>query len=361
MRFQNKLPSSATSRPVTVRKYPVIRIISHSNYSKPTASPIYIKSYTTTTTTERNTFAPSANEFQVTENVPHSKTTIVKSEINKQNNKGNTEVLYPITVIKPSDPINQIPTNFVTPQSSFSSYSPSHESVVSGPNPGDDFPIISLIDEPSVNYYEQVFQNTGPAKTSSQSYPFSSIYKENSNPYKDSSNPYYAPEEFTYNQDPILIDHGDPNEDVFKEITQSVYDEVESVDYATQFTITKDSLRDQVANGREKANKIKDSKEATTTTVRPTTTTVRPTTTLSTIFLEQPESKQLKDNAPRSIDFKSISSHHNKSRKSKEFTNLVNTIEYKPTDTLYFNISFNIKPRNKQKDKVKLYMNTAVI
>ena len=76
--------------------------------------------------------------------------------------------------------------SFVTPQSTFSSYSPIHENGVSGPNPGD-FPIISLIDEPTVNYYDQILQNIEQAK--------------------DSSNPYYAPEEFNYNQDPIQIDH----------------------------------------------------------------------------------------------------------------------------------------------------------
>jgi len=309
VRFQNKLPSSEfTARPITKLKYPVIRI---TTITTPTPK-IFIKSFPTST--EKNTFAPSANEFQVTENEPHSQTTIVQSSEIINTIKGNTEVLYPVTIIKQSDQTNQT-TNFVTPQSSFSSYSPSHESGVSGPNPGD-FPIISLIDEPAVKYYDQVFQNIGPTK--------------------DSSNPYYAPEEFNYNQDPILIDHRDPNEDVFKEITQSVYDEVETVDDATQLTNIKDSLRAQLSKKDEHSNQKDVSEEETTST--------HFTTTLSTIFLELNDSKEYKENSPRSIDFKRVASPQQlfkKSVKSKEFTNLVNTIEYKPAD---------IKPRNKQKD-----------
>jgi len=99
-----------------------------------------------------------------------------------------------------SNTVNQLAEDThsgVTPQSSFSSFSPSHESLVSGPNPGD-FPIISLIDEPGLNYYDQVFKKTKPVN--------------------DNSNPYYAAEEFNYNQDPIHIDHSEPIFDFNNEV-----------------------------------------------------------------------------------------------------------------------------------------------
>ena len=70
----------------------------------------------------------------------------------------------------------------------FSSYTKSSTGEASGPNPGE-FPIITLIDEPSPSYYQPVFQNN----------------------IRISSNPYYAPEEFNYNQDPIDISHSDKN------------------------------------------------------------------------------------------------------------------------------------------------------
>jgi len=232
--------------------------------------------------------------------------------------KSETRIKKGITKIIQDDP-----PNIVTPHNS---YRPSQESKVSGPNPGD-FPIISLIDEPSVNYYEQVFQT--PA--SSSSYIISNIY----NTYKDTSNPYYAPEEFTYNQDPILIDHEDTDQDDFKEITQAVDDDIGSVDYDSHFSINRDSLRYQEQEEKESYDKINELREyISTTKISPTT--------LSSIFLELHESIEEKENIPRSINFNSLSSHHNLRRDPKEITNLVNTIEYKPTD---------IKPK-KDKNKV---------
>merc|ERR1712012_1520015 len=46
------------------------------------------------------------------------------------------------------------------------------------------------------------------------------IFSSNQNSLN--ANPYYAPEEFTYNQDPILIDHADNDEasESFKEIVE---------------------------------------------------------------------------------------------------------------------------------------------
>jgi len=166
VKFPNKLQSTEFAPwPLPVQTYPVISV-SYSNNSKssPTPSPIYIKSFTTTRTT-KSPFVPSTSEFQVTENDFHNQKII---EIDKQTNKGPDKALYPITIAKPEQPLSQNSANTVTPQSSFSSYSPSHDRGLSGPNPGD-FPIISLIDEPSINYYQQIFKS-----------PVSSIYKDSS-------------------------------------------------------------------------------------------------------------------------------------------------------------------------------------
>ena len=222
---------------------------------------------------------------------------------------------YPKTPIVTKDQDND-PISAKTPEvlSPPSVYSGSEERGLSGPNPGD-YPIISLIDEPSVNYYEQVYQTPD----TSPSYIISSIYKDNYNPY-------YAPEEFTYNQDPILIDHGDTDQDDFKEITKAVYDEAQSVDYDSHFSISQESVRYQDSTEAKKTKRIKETKEAGITS------------TLSPIFLEQSQSKEEKENIPRSINY------HNIIREPTDLTNLVNTIEYKPAD---------IKPRNSKKDESK--------
>jgi len=310
--------SPQVPRPVPVNKFSVIRTVSKHNQipSNPTISPIYIKQYTTTTTTTTTTTKPKSttitkSDNKVLNNPSYSKTIIVGQETDNSLSKKEKENVW----IKNGD--TDILSNTVIPHNSFST---SHENGVSGPNPGG-FPIISLIDEPSVNYYQQVFQEP----VSSSSYIIPSIFKDNYSSYKDNSNPYYAPEEFTYNQDPILIDHGETDQDDFKEITKAVYDEAESVDYDSQFSIKRDSF--QESDEMKIENKIK--KISTSTTERPTSTPLSP------IFLEQPESNEEKENIPRNIDFHSISSHHNIIREPKEITNLVNTIEYKPKDVKY--------------------------
>ena len=296
VKFQNKLPAKVhTSRPViTFNNLVIIKSVT------PKSS---IKSYPTTT--EKNVFSFSKNEFQVTENAHHSNPTLVQKEtIN--NNKGRKEVLHPLTIIKPNDQL--ISTSFVTPQIS---YSPSHENGVSGPNPGE-FPIISLIDEPAVNYYEQILETIGTTK--------------------DGSNPYYSQEEFTYNQDPIHIDHNDQHEKDIEEITQSVFDEVEIVDDASHFKVINDQLSYQNESKKKDSNKIKT-----------TSTTQKTLTILSNNFLESNNSEQYREKSPIGLKLKSRTSRQHlfkTSVKSKESTNLVNTIEYKPAD---------IKQRNKHK------------
>ena len=129
----------------------------------------------------------------------------------------------------------------------------------SGPNPGEDFPIISLIDEPIVNYYDTVFQNLGsnvdtrdpvtntvtvtnsPASdvaTDNFVATFGNTFQKNFNskPFSFNSNqnslntnPYYAPEEFTYNQDPILIDHEEQNDNDEDSISETVENDVVGV------------------------------------------------------------------------------------------------------------------------------------
>jgi len=292
---------------VSVTKYPVIRTISpyiHSSWSSPTT----IKPYTA-----RTTFKTTTSDSKV---INYSKTSKVRKEEDAPlKKKGNIKII--------KDDSHKI----VTPHSS---YRPSHESKESGPNPGD-FPIISLLDEPAVNYYEQVFQK--PASSSPYNI-ISNIYKDDYNIYKDTSNPHYAPEEFTYNQDPILIDHGDADQDDFKEITQALDDDVGSVNYDSQFSINKDSLRYEEPDGKETHYRILEPKEY-------ISTTKTPTTTLSSIFLEQSERLKNKENIPRSINFNSLSSHHNIIRDARDFTNLVNTIEYKPADIIIKNKKIN--------------------
>jgi len=299
-------------RTVKVNKYPVIRTV-------PPNNPLWTFPTTNKPYTARTISTSRTSDSQVTNNSPNSKITKVRKEKDAAwIKRGSTKV------------IEDDPPNIVTPHSS---YRPSQESKVSGPNPGD-FPIISLIDEPSVNYYEQVFQT--PA--SSSSYIISNIYRDTYNTFKDTSNPYYAPEEFTYNQDPILIDHGDTDQDDFTEITQAVDDDVGSVDYDTHFSINKDSLRYQEPDETETVDKISESQKI-------ISTAQEQSTTLSPIFLEQIANIEDKENIPRSIDFNSLASHSNLIREPKEFTNIVNTIEYKPTD---------IKPK-KAKTKVTKY------
>jgi len=298
-----------TPRTVPLNKFPIIRTVSpyNNSWSSPTTKKPYTARTSSTTTTSYK---------KLNNNPPYSKTTkVINDNEASWIKKENTRIIqddYP---------------NIVTPHSS---YRLSQESKESGPNPGD-FPIISLLDEPAVNYYEQVFQK--PASSSPYNI-ISNIYKDDYNIYKDTSNPHYAPEEFTYNQDPILIDHGDADQDDFKEITQALDDDVGSVNYDSQFSINKDSLRYEEPDGKETHYRILEPKEY-------ISTTKTPTTTLSSIFLEQSERLKNKENIPRSINFNSLSSHHNIIRDARDFTNLVNTIEYKPADIIIKNKKIN--------------------
>ena len=190
----------------------------------------------------------------------------------------------------------------------------------SGPNPGgDNFPIISLIDDhPSVNYYDSVLQNFGPStpndlvrNTRNENVGFNSVSNAENTFSLGSSflnvgptnptnyNPYYAPEEFTYNQDPILIDNNIEDQQGFEEILQNSITEENQVteDDLTEITEDDDDI-------------------------------LKTTTTNSYIeYFEEATEKTQK--SPRSLNAKDV---FRKRVKSNEFSNLVKTIEYKPSD-----------------------------
>jgi len=224
----------------------------------------------------------------------------------------------------------------------------------SGPNPGqdaDNFPIISLIDEPSAvaSYYDTVLhlnigQNNQQEIASSSSSAFKSsptvapfvsnnplsfksspVFNSgfNSNPNIFSSNqnslnanPYYAPEEFTYNQDPILIDHSDNDEDSFKEIVQDLNDDDSEV------TEVKPVQNKIISETEASFNEINDVTERILIKPKPTL--------LPTFFEEIKQISKKTDKAARSLASKDV---FRKRVKPKEVSaNFVKTIEYKPSD-----------------------------
>lgn len=235
----------------------------------------------------------------------------------------------------------------------------------SGPNPGDEFPIISLIDEPIVNYYDTVLQNIGPisnqpnAGTLLSSQP-SSISSSSTNSFQSSqnlnsfqtdlssdnlqptfsntfkktfsiqpldtfssnqntlnANPYYAPEEFTYNQDPILIEHDDNEneEDAGGEIVQDLNDDLSEV---TQVKLAKKKNSETEAN----YNEINDVTQK---------IPVRPTL-LPTFFEELEQISKKTEKSSRSLFPQDLFRKRVKAKEQLQLTNLVKTVEYKPSD-----------------------------
>ena len=225
------------------------------------------------------------------------------------------------------------------------------EGAISGPNPGtdtDDFPIISLIDEPGTSFYDTVLQNIGhsssfvsqPVEDNFISSPslsppsedfrsssslinsFASSFSSNPNSFNANqnglnSNPYYAPEEFTYNQDPILIDHSDSAESSFRELDQDLNDdrgevsEDKSAGYNTE-------------EYEESINEIEgDVNDDAVEQIKPT---------LLPTFLEEIEQISKKtEKSSRSLFPKDV---FRKRAKSRDYTNLVKTIEYKPKEII---------------------------
>lgn len=207
---------------------------------------------------------------------------------------------------------------------SLSNYNLHSKDSSSGPNPGDNFPIISLIeDHPSVNYYDSVLQNFGPSpppstpndlirttrnenvglgfnsvssaeNTFSLGNSFLNVGPTNPTNY----NPYYAPEEFTYNQDPILIDNNIEDQQGFEEIVQNSITEENQVTDLTEITEEENNL-------------------------------LTPTTTTANYIEYFEEATEKTQKSSRSLNAKDV---FRKRVKSNEFSNLVKTIEYKPSD-----------------------------
>ena len=162
------------------------------------------------------TFGPTIfiNIFTHTTIIQHEKEIVKPKEISESENEKSIE--YCISV------------HSVTPHSVFSSFSPISDNLVSGPNPGD-YPIISLIEEPPSNYYQQVY------------------------PTNSYNNPYYSPEEFNYNQDPIDIDHSqdDHIEDANTFKTEAPTHQPTVVTDATEETTEAEAEGDKTINERE--------------------------------------------------------------------------------------------------------------
>ena len=223
------------------------------------------------------------------------------------------------------------------------------EGSISGPNPGtdtDDFPIVSLIDEPSSSFYDSVLQNIGQSGTFTQSQPlednfisspsltapadefrsssrpsfinsFASSFSSNPNSFDANknglnSNPYYAPEEFTYNQDPILIDHSDSAETSLRESDQNLNDDGGEV------------IEDKPATVKSLAEE----NEGSINEIERDVEQIKPT--LLPSFLEEIEQISKKtEKSSRSLFPKGV---FRKRAKSRDYTNLVKTIEYKQKD-----------------------------
>jgi len=325
----------------------VIRITSPSNYSLTTPEPTTYSSLAVSVLNISNTspvsstwsepvteifkrsqdiFTTSSASDGVTEvysevNNDNTHTTIVTNDVVEvetiRNNQENVQVIYPTSVKenvikldkndvndKVNEDINVSNIKLVTEASaSFGSFA-ARESEISGPNPGE-FPVVSNVDEQSSNYYDQVFQSVATSP----------------------GNPYYAPEEFNYNQDPIVLNttdveeikpliikteefrikpRGETYQDLQKDVsifkTEKLFTEANSTNYSLAAANTTQSrLHDEFVT--DVSNAVEEPKEKT----------------------------------PKSVDFDKLLIQprlydpHSKSHPN-EIIKLVNTIEYRATD-----------------------------
>ena len=206
------------------------------------------------------------------------------------------------------------------------------EDTGSGPNPGD-FPIISLIDDTGLNYYDNVLQNinrkpfrasptvnpsTFPTTTIVSSTPelINSLYSNINNNFDTSFsqnsvnniNPYYAPEEFTYNQDPILIDHSDGNS-----VGQSFQEVKEDPGLANVQGFVDEEPREEIQETPRKSQLLNSTP-----------------TLIPTFFEEIEEIAKKTEKSSRSLTAQDV--FRIKRVKASELTHLVNTIEYQPPE-----------------------------
>ena len=124
-----------------------------------------------------------------------------------------------------------------------------------------------------------------------------------------------------YDQDPILIDHSDSEEEAFKEITEQDHDDDDHADSDVTEEET-ETEQQQQAEAEASFNEIEDTVSQ--------QLQIKPT--LLPTFLEEIEEISKKtEKASRSLTPKDV---FRKRVKSKELTNLVKTIEYKPSDIL---------------------------
>jgi len=130
-------------------------------------------------------------------------------------------------------------------------------------------------------------------------------------------NPYYAPEEFTYNQDPILIDHADNDEasESFKEIVEENKNDDREVS-EVKSTTTEKIIIEETERNNNRINLV-NKKEQIAPTLIPT------------FFEEIEEIAKKTEKSSRSLSAKDV---FRKRVKAKELTNLVATIEYQPPD-----------------------------
>ena len=196
-----------------------IRIISPSNYSltttKSTAVTVTTNSSQTplvtslawpkqvTETIKKNSFTTVPSNTDNTDvysevTVDESHTTLVPDYLDKLNpleiEHETVHIIYPTILkenvtredIKNTEQRAKIVNNQDNVSVNYKEPSPglysSLDSTVSGPNPGEDS--LGLSNEKTPNYYDQVFQSASLV---------------------NNANPYYAPEEFNYNQDPIVL------------------------------------------------------------------------------------------------------------------------------------------------------------
>jgi len=380
---KNPFPQNLNPRGVKGGRNPqqqVIRITSPSNYSLTTPEPTTFSSIAVSVLNVSQTspvsstwsaepvteilkrsqdlFTTSSTSDDVTEvysevNNDNTHTTIVTNDLLEvetiTNNQENVQVIYPTSVKenvikldknnvndKINEDINVSNTNLVTEAStSFGSFA-GRESEISGPNPGE-YPVISHIDEQSNNYYDQVFQSVA-------------INADSGSNNAGSANPYYAPEEFNYNQDPIVLNNTDVEEiesliqpEEFRiEPRGEPYQDIQEIKPLSQPEEFRIKPRGETYQDLQKDVPIFNIDNVSSETSTTNYSLAAANTTHSSLqdeFVTDVSNavEEPKEKTPKSVDFDKLLNpqrlydHHSKSHPN-EIIKLVNTIEYRATD-----------------------------